>query len=782
MRSRSSARSHPDRSTTPTRRRLALGAAATVIALGAGAVVAPAAQAADPVLIDLVTVNDFHGRIEASAPPTIPGVLGGIAALGQAVDQIRTANPNTVFAAAGDLIGASTFTSFIQEDVPTIETFNEAGLEVSAAGNHEFDKGWADLEGRVQDLADWQYLAANVYEKSTGQPALAESWVKEMGGIKVGFIGAVTEELPSLVSPAGILDIEVRDIVDSVNAVADSLTDGIETATNLEADVLVLLIHEGAGDTSFATATDPATPFGWVVNNVTPKVNAIVSGHTHLAYNHQVPYAGDTGLRPVISSGQYGEKFSDMKIQVDPATKTVTSMQNTIIDMWWDADGSASTPVVPRYTVPAGDPIAAMVAQAKAVADVEGAVPLGAITADFNRAKQASGAENRGGESTLGNFVADAQLWSAKRTDSATRIAFMNPGGLRADMVFAPDGVLSYREAAEVQSFANTLVTLNLTGEQIRQALEQQWQPAGASRPFLKLGISKGFEYAYDPTALAGSRILRMTLDGVDIDPAATYRVVANSFLASGGDNFFAIGQGTSKRDTGQVDLESMVAYMDEIGTASPDYSQRAIGLHLPTAGPLGYEAGTTFDVPLASLDFSTTEPRVTTVNVSIGGEPAGAAPVALALPSAHADGSGVATVAVTIPEGLTAGQFGTAVTVPFTVTTPQGTEIDVPISVFERADSTTTGALNKSRAKAGSAVQFTVRVSAEEGVVPTGTVTVYDGSTLIATVELTAEDEGRVKVKLPRLSIGEHSIWAKYSGSETVTSSESTPDSVVIW
>lgn len=774
------ARSHRDQFSR--RRRLAVGALTTAVALGAGLVAAPPAQAADPVTINLVTVNDFHGRIEASNPPTLPGVLGGVAALAQAVNQIRTTNPNTVFAAAGDLIGASTFTSFIQDDVPTIETLNAAGLEVSAAGNHEFDKGWADLEGRVQDLADWEYIAANVYEKSTGQPALAESWVKEMSGIKVGFIGAVTEELPSLVSPDGIQDIEVRDIVDSVNAVADEMTDGVTTPTNPEADVLVLLIHEGAGDTSFATATNPATAFGWIVNNVTPKVNAIVSGHTHLAYDHEVPYAGDTGKRPVISSGQYGEKFSDMVIKVDPDSKQILSMDNTVIDMWWDHDANSATAVVPRYTVPANDPIAAMVAAAKAVADVKGAVPLGKITADFNRAKQASGSENRGGESTLGNFVADAQLWAAKQRDAATTIAFMNPGGLRTDMVFAPDGVLTYREAAEVQSFANTLVTLTMTGSQIRQALEQQWQPAGASRPFLKLGISKGFEYAYDPTALAGSRIVRMTLDGVDIDPAASYRVVANSFLASGGDNFSAIGAGTNKRDTGQVDLESMVSYMAEIGTASPDYAQRSIGLHLPTPGSLGYEAGTTFDVPLSSLDFSTTEPRVTTVNVSIGAQPAGTGSVTLALPTTHADGSGVSTVAVTVPEGLTSGVLGTAVSVPLTVTTPQGTSIEVLIPVFERADSTTTGSLNKSRAKEGSAVQFTVHVSAEDGVVPTGTVTVYDGSTLLDTVELTAEDEGRVKVKLPRLSEGEHSIWAKFSGSETVTWSETTPVTVVVW
>lgn len=760
-------------------RRRTLGAVVAACAVAATALAtAPAAQgAATPVEINLVTVNDFHGRIEQSAP------AGGIAALAQAVNQVRAGNPNTVFAAAGDMIGASTFTSFIQNDVPTIETLNEAGLEVSAAGNHEFDKGWADLEGRVQDLADWEYIAANVYEKSTGQPGLAESWVKEMEGIKVGFIGAVTEELPSLVAPAGIQDIEVRDIVQSVNAVADSLTDGIATDTNLEADVLVLLIHEGAPGTSLAAATDPGTAFGEIVNNVTPKVNAIVSGHTHLAYNHEVPYSGDTGMRPVISSGQYGEKFSDMRITVDPETKQVLSMDNTVIDMWWDHDANPATPTVPRYTVPAGDPIATMVASAVAAAEGPGSVKLGDITADFNRAKQASGAENRGGESTLGNFVADAQLWSARRTDPATQIAFMNPGGLRADMAFAPDGVLTYKEAATVQSFANTLVTLTMTGEQIRQALEQQWQPSGATRPFLKLGISSGFEYVYDPAAAPGSRITRMTLDGVDIDPAASYRVVANSFLASGGDNFAAIGQGGDKRDTGQVDLESMVAYMAEIGTATPDYAQRSVGATLPAPGAQGYEAGSTFDLALSSLDFSTTEPRVTTVDVAIGGTPAGSGAVSLSLPSTHADGSGTATVPVTVPEGITGdAPAGTATQVPLTISTATGTSAEITIPVFERADSVTVGFANKIIAKAKSAVKFTAIVFAEDGAPVVGEVTILDGDQVIATATLTEADNGVVRVKLPPLGKGVHQLSAAYAGSDSVKSSASHAVPVLVW
>src|SRR5690606_3643753 len=226
-----------------------------------------------PVDIDIVTINDFHGRIEAD------GAAAGAAVLSGAVKSVREANPNTVFAAAGDLIGASTFTSFIADDNPTIDALNAAGLEVSAAGNHEFDQGWEDLRDRVQERADWEYISSNVFLTETGETALAPAWVKEMDGIDVGFIGAVTEELDSLVSPEGIADLEVRGIVDSVNAVADDLTDGEDA--NGEADVLILLVHEGATSTDVESITADSA-LGQVVEGVDPSVNAIVSAHTHL--------------------------------------------------------------------------------------------------------------------------------------------------------------------------------------------------------------------------------------------------------------------------------------------------------------------------------------------------------------------------------------------------------------------------------------------------------------------------------------------------------------------
>ncbi|MBS1673966.1 MAG: ExeM/NucH family extracellular endonuclease, partial [Actinobacteria bacterium] len=600
--------------------------------------------AADPIDINVATINDFHGRIEAD------GAAAGAAVLSSAVQEVRAKNPNTIFAAAGDLIGASTFTSFIQQDNPTIDALNAAGLDVSAAGNHEFDQGYADLRDRVQKRANWTYLSSNVFVTETGQPALTPAWVKDVQGVKVGFIGAVTEDLPSLVSPDGMKGLEVRSISESVNKVAATLKDGDES--NGEADVLILLVHEGATTTDVASIT-PESRLGQIVNGVTKDVNAIVSAHTHLAYNHVIDG------RPVVSAGQYGENMGLMDIKVDPKDHTLLSITNEIKPL----ASQVVDPTDPNKKIwvanyPVDPAVQAIVDAAKKTADVLGAVKLGDITADFNRARQSNGTtENRGGESTLGNFVADVQQWS-----TGADVAFMNPGGLRTDLKFAssnagdPDGNVTYREAASVQPFANTLMTLKLTGAQIKSVLEEQWQPAGSARPFLKLGVSKELVYTYDPAAARGSHVTNITLNGKALDPSATYLVGANSFLAAGGDNFATFAEGAGKADTGKVDLQSMVDWFAANKTATPDLAQRAIGAVLtPAADATGYKPGEQVTLTLSSLAFHGGEAAPGDVTVSLDGTALGTVPVDATMPATMDafDEVGTATVVFTIPQGV---------------------------------------------------------------------------------------------------------------------------------
>lgn len=613
---------------------VALAAATSVVlgALPAPAVFATPADAA-VVSIDVVTINDFHGRIEAD------GRSAGAAVVAGAVQQFRGQNPNTIFAGAGDLIGASTFTSFIQDDNPTIDALNAAGLDVSATGNHEFDQGWDDLNNRVQPRADWEYIASNVFLSDTGEYALAPSWVTEFEGVKVGFVGAVVEGLKGMVNPDRVAELEVRGITESVNTAARALNDGDDS--NGEADVVILLVHEGASGTQLEAIT-PDSRLGEIVSGVTPDVDAIVSAHTHLAYNHVIDG------RPVVSSGQYGENLGLMKLKVDASSKELISITNEIKPLMNEG--------VPLYAeVPE---VTAIVSAAAAAAEELGSRNIGKITADFNRAVQSDGkAENRGGESTIGNFTADVLAWSA-----GADLALINPGALRANLMFAgngttdSDGDVSYREAAMVQPFANSIQTVDLTGAQLKQVFEEQWQPAGSSRSFLKLGVSKGVQVTYDPTAAQGSHVTLITVDGTPIDQAASYTVAANAFLAEGGDQFDTMGLGANRTDTGRTDLQSMVDWFANFTVATPDLAQRSVGAAVSAPAGAGFVAGEDITVELSSLAFSAGEPTPPRATISLAGSTLATAQIDPAIVDTT-DESGRATLSFEAPAGVSGPQ-----------------------------------------------------------------------------------------------------------------------------
>lgn len=634
------------------------------------AFVASPARAA-PVTVSILGTNDFHGRLLSDRD--IPGA----AKYAGAVEQLRSENPSTLFAAAGDLIGATTFESFINQDKPTIDVLNEMQLDVSAVGNHELDKGYDDLVGRVmapesdsnpKGGAEWQYTAANLDEPGDAD-LIPPSYTRDVAGVTVGFVGAVTEDLPSLVSPDGIEGLTVTDIVESTNAEADRLVaeDG--------ADVVVLLVHEGAPGTSCATMADPGTAFGEIVTGVDADIDAIISGHTHLAYDCTLPKPGGAGTRPVVSAGQYGAFLNKLDFTVDGVTGEVAGVQQSLLDV--------NTGAYPQ------DPeVQAIVDRAKADAEGPGSAVLGTIDAPFKRAQRPSptetdpGAvsENRGAESTLGNEVAEVQRWA-----TGSQIAFMNPGGLRADMVGVQDADpstadtfptdLTYKQAAVVQPFANTLVSMDMTGAQIETLLEQQWQPAGSSRPFLKLGVSDGCHYTYDPDAAPGQRVGRIVLDGRELEPTTSYSVTANSFLAAGGDNFAVFRQATDRRDTGQVDLEAMVDYMERFASGtplSPDFAQRAVGVRY---GPADARSGV--EMRLSSLAMTGRgDLQDDSVVVRLGNRPVGTAAVDnVVRPSEAFDESGRATVQLRTPPRL--GPHERWLTVVGTTT---GTEFQVPV------------------------------------------------------------------------------------------------------
>ncbi|MFL6124371.1 ExeM/NucH family extracellular endonuclease [Actinophytocola sp.] len=519
-----------------------------------------------PVRLQLLNINDFHGRLESPATGA-NGPVGGAAQLAGLVDQLRGQNPNTLFLSAGDNIGASTFVSAIDQDNPTLDALNLMGLDAAAVGNHEFDKGFADLTGRVVPRADFPYLGANVYRGA--DRALPPYEVKTVDGVRVGIVGVVTEQTASLVNPDGVAGLTFRDPVPEAEAVAAQLKDGNEA--NGEADVVVLLAHEGAATENIGSVADlQRDPVFGRFMNMSGNVDVILSGHTHQPYAFTAPIPGTDRLRPVVQAEDYGVKLGKVTLSIDPATKRVITSDAALLNV----EGVTPDPAV-----------ADLVARAKANSAELGKQPLGSITADIRRAVTSTGAEDRGSESVLGNFVADVQLAGTQDPGrGGAQIAFMNPGGLRADLLYAPDGVVTYAEAFSVQPFANDVVTKTYTGAQIKQVLEEQWQPAGASRPKLHLGVSKGFDYTYLPDNPAGQRITGMTLNGQPISPTGTYRVTVNSFLAAGGDNFLTLGQGTDRVTTGDNDLTMLNAYLAAHSPVTADPAPRSsIGTPAPT-------------------------------------------------------------------------------------------------------------------------------------------------------------------------------------------------------
>ncbi|WP_345472480.1 5'-nucleotidase C-terminal domain-containing protein [Glutamicibacter ectropisis] len=637
-------------------RKLSLASLATLSLAATGATMAQATPTAEPtsttspaaadsVTLDLVGINDFHGRIAADRSSAGAAVLAG------AVDQLRSENENTLFLSAGDNIGASTFASASQEDAPTIDALGAAGLDVSVVGNHEFDKGFDDLTSRVIDryasatgqAGEDFALGANVYKAGTKTPALKEYAIREVGGLSVGFIGTVTEDVPSLVSPSGISGLDFGSEVEAANRVADQLSDGDDS--NGEADVIVLLTHNGSASTDCSAIASETTAYGDLIRKASGNIDAIFSGHTHSTYDCAI--AGPDGERPVIQSHQYGTTLGKVSLEVDPSTGDVIQASSERLPL---ANESADGEWTANYE--ANPTVAKIVDEAEKEAEVVGSVKVGEISEDILRGGDTPGSD-RGVESTLGNTVADIHLWATSNEDFAgepAQIAFMNAGGLRADLLYGEDGTVTYQSAAEVQPFANTLITFNLTGAQIREALEQQWQPAGSERSKLQLGVSEGLSYTYIDDAPAGKHIQEITFNGEPLDESATFRVAANAFLATGGDNFTAFGEGTDHTDSGQVDLDATVNFFKAHDVVSPSPLGRAI------------VAGTDW----ATVELDATEVKAgDTVGVTVSGLEEGAQISASAFDGAvevtdvpAADASGTTTFQLPVDSSVEPGDY----------------------------------------------------------------------------------------------------------------------------
>ncbi|WP_347058152.1 bifunctional metallophosphatase/5'-nucleotidase [Blastococcus sp. HT6-30] len=556
-------------------RRVASGAAAatalTALMLAGGTSAVSAApekaQGPKPVEVQLLALNDFHGNLEA------PGGSGGriqVDAAGTTVDaggaeylatqlaQLAEEQKknNTITVAAGDLIGASPLLSAAFHDEPAIESLGLAGLDYASVGNHEFDEGAEELlriqhggchpvdgcaDGTPYEGAGFQYLSANAFLDETGEPLLDPYAIHKVQGVEIGFIGMTLEGTADIVSQEGVAGLEFADEIETANRYAAELQEqGVEA--------IVVLLHQGGSQTG-ENAWDVngcnglTGPIVDIAEGMDDAIDVIVSGHTHQAYNCQI----DGKL--VTSASSAGRLVTDIDLAVDRRTGDVLTAEAENVIVTRDlAEDAAQTRLIEHYREALG-PIAGEV--------------VGETSEDLTRTQETLFGDARG-ESVLGNVIADAQL-AATDDEYGAVAAFMNPGGVRADL---DAGEVTYEEAFTVQPFANNLVTLDLTDEQLYCLLEQQFQVGRT------LYVSDTVSYVVDPegtTALAGAdpctgtRVVEgsLTIGGEAVVAERTYRVTVNNYLAGGGDGFTVLTEGENAV-TGPIDTDAFTAYLAE--------------------------------------------------------------------------------------------------------------------------------------------------------------------------------------------------------------------------
>jgi 5'-nucleotidase len=504
--------------------------------------------------------------------------------------EARAQTRNVFTVAAGDNVGATPLVSAAFHDEPAIEILNSLGLDLSSVGNHEFDEGVRELQrlqlggchptDGCQDGdgfrgADFPYLAANVTDKRTKLPILLPLTLKFVDGVPVAFVGMTLEGTPSIVNPAGITTVDFRDEVQTANSYAQILN-------LLGIRAMVLVIHEGgiqggspADPSSCASFAGAITP---IVAGLRKEYGVVVSGHTHQWYSCALPNAsGATSV--VTSAGSFGRLVTDISVTLDKRTRRFVSAsaRNVIVengiqnpDGTWQRDAAGNFIRDPAKVDPAVKKIADK--YRTAVAPIQNAV-IGSISADIPNTALPNG------ESPLGDVIADAQL--AYTASAGAQIALMNPGGIRNSLSFAASaggeapGQVTYGEVFAVQPFNNLVVTQTFTGAQLKDVLEQQFPGFGGQTVQRILQPSNGFTYSYDPTRPLGDRVLDMRLGGVAIDPAATYRVTTNDFLANGGDGFTNLTVGTDRVTAPGFDVDALVAHLGAGGPVGPGPANR---------------------------------------------------------------------------------------------------------------------------------------------------------------------------------------------------------------
>jgi 5'-nucleotidase len=537
-------------------RKISIAFAALLLSACAAQVPPQAAQ--PPIEVQILAINDFHGNIETPAQPVsitqadgtvLKARLGGAAQLASALGQARQGHPNSITVAAGDLIGASPLASAYFLDEPTIDAMDLLGLSLASVGNHEFDQGSAELlrkqrggceryttrvPCRLEPFAGarFQYLAANV-QRTDGTTLFPATAIKQVGPIRIGFIGETLQGTGSIVSPAGVAGLHFTDEATTANALVPKLKAA-------GADAIVLLIHQGGGvPDSFEEQgcnglTGDILP---ILDKLDPAITTVVSGHTHQAYACTLQRGG--AARLLTSAGRYGILYTDLRLSFDPVSHRLIGERAVNVPVTGAVGSDPQVAALVDRYVTASKPAAERVV---------GHLETPAMKSEEN------------GESPVADLIADAQLAATKGPNRGNAdLSFINSGGVRTDLVPRADGSITDGQIFALEPFGNTLVVRTLTGAQLKSLLEHQFDAQGL-RPSV-LVPSANFHFAYDLSKPLGEHIVAMRLDGKPIDPNGRYRVVVNSFLASGGDGYTMLTEGADTFDAG-LDLDALEEWL----------------------------------------------------------------------------------------------------------------------------------------------------------------------------------------------------------------------------
>ncbi|SJM60722.1 5'-nucleotidase C-terminal domain-containing protein [Gulosibacter sp. 10] len=647
--------------------------------------------------INLLGYNDFHGRI-TQVEPFAETILSAEQAFGE---------ENTLIISHGDQFGASEFESSVAQDVPSVDALLALGTDHFTAGNHEFDNGYDNrgegvngvLQGAqgINDLLEQAggLYAANVELRADGSKPFKGYETYEIQGQTVAVISAVTASTPSGVNPDGIADIRFTDPVEAVNEVAEALSDGDDA--NDEADVIIASYHEGGPFNqtevgSLEEYTERSSLFDSLVNGTDPAVNAIFHAHSHKAYAYDAPVPGgnEGQTRPVIQAGEYAGNVSQVVLDISDEG-TVSASSSSVIPAGTTTDEPLGESAQARL-----DEVVDIRDKAIEEAEVLGAEQIGVVEEDITSAQvwengSATARDDRGEESSLGGVVADSMLgWANAETENGADLSIMNPGGLRADI--DGDGVLTYKDAQLVLPFVNNLSVVTISGAELKNVFEEQWQidenGEVPGRSYLQLGVSSNVNYSYagstsdDPLTSQGDHITSLYIDGEPIADDELYDVVMPSFLAAGGDNFLSLQNAESVFDTGSVDLDAFKAYVQGLPdqTLEPDTTRNGFSVNgyfddeknAPSVEAGGELTFTVENVDLKSKGFVANE----SVVVTLDGEEIGSGELEGVTENGE-DNS--AQVTITVPETVEPGDYELEI-----VAQPSESTVQVPLTVTE--------------------------------------------------------------------------------------------------